>query len=211
MKAPQDVLVVDQAAAAAALFQPLRQAVLAALDPPRSAAQVARQLELPRQKVNYHLRELERLGLVEEVEERRRGNCLERVLRPVARRFVVSSEALGEVGLPSSVAFRDRLSWAYLVGVAARAIRDLGRLGRLAQSERKRLPTLCLESEVRLADAQSLESFTADLTEAVAGVIERYHDEAAPRGRFFRLFLGAHPAARAPSDQKVTQKGGDDG
>jgi hypothetical protein len=44
--------------------------------------------------VNYHLRELETQGLVELVEERRRGNCVERIVRATAKSYVVSAEAL---------------------------------------------------------------------------------------------------------------------
>ena len=52
---------------------------------PDSAAGLAKRLGLPRQRLNYHLRELEAAGLLELVEERRRGNCVERIVRAVAR------------------------------------------------------------------------------------------------------------------------------
>ena len=42
---------------------------------------MGRDLGLSRQKVNYHLRALEDAGLVEHVEDRRRGNCTERIVR----------------------------------------------------------------------------------------------------------------------------------
>ena len=50
------------------LLHPLRIDILEALRTPASAATVARGLNLPRQKVNYHLKELERAALVREVE-----------------------------------------------------------------------------------------------------------------------------------------------
>jgi DNA-binding transcriptional ArsR family regulator len=43
-----------------ALNHPIRRAVLKALREPNSAAAVARDIGLPRQKVNYHLKELAR-------------------------------------------------------------------------------------------------------------------------------------------------------
>jgi DNA-binding transcriptional ArsR family regulator len=52
---------------------------------------------LSRQKANYHLHELEQHGLVELVEERRRGNMLERVLRASADSFVISPAVLAEL------------------------------------------------------------------------------------------------------------------
>ena len=47
------------------LGHPLRVQILEALRDPGSAAAVARTVRQPRQKVNYHLKELERAGLVQ--------------------------------------------------------------------------------------------------------------------------------------------------
>ena len=54
-----------------------------------------RQVGLPQQKVNYHLPSLG--GLVELVEERRKGNCTERVVRATAGSCVISPAALAAV------------------------------------------------------------------------------------------------------------------
>ena len=68
-----DVTVIENAAAAEASLDPVRSRLLAELatpglgDDPRG-----RRSGLPRQQVNYHLRTLERHGLVELVEERRK-------------------------------------------------------------------------------------------------------------------------------------------
>ena len=51
-------------------LSPLRRSLLERLREPASATRVAAELGIPRQRVNYHLRELERAGLVELVEER---------------------------------------------------------------------------------------------------------------------------------------------
>jgi DNA-binding transcriptional ArsR family regulator len=206
LSAAPPVTVVDHPATAAALVDPTRQRLLSALDPPDSAAGVARRLGLPRQQVNYHLRELEKVGLVELQEERRKGNCTERVMRPVARRFVISLDALGEAGAApaSPETARERFSWAYLVGVAARAIRDLGALSRRARESGKALPTMCWESDVRLARPRDLEAFAADLTAAIGEVVARHHDASARGGRRFRLFVGAHPALDAQAAEATS-------
>ena len=54
-------------------------------------------LGLPRQNVNYHLKALERHGLVELVEERKKGNMTERMLRATALSYAISPAALGGV------------------------------------------------------------------------------------------------------------------
>src|SRR5690606_10538251 len=74
----RDVQVIDDPAVAGVSLDPVRTEILCRLATPGSAAQLAAQLGLPRQKVNYHLRTLERHGLVELREERRKGNMTER-------------------------------------------------------------------------------------------------------------------------------------
>ena len=78
---PAALQIIQSPEKAAVLLQPGRLDLLERLSQPDSAAGLARQLGVPRQKVNYHLRELEREGFVELIEERRKGNCMERVVR----------------------------------------------------------------------------------------------------------------------------------
>jgi DNA-binding transcriptional ArsR family regulator len=183
---------------AAALLDPVRQRLLAELREPDSASGLARRLRLPRQRLNYHLRLLESAGLVELVEERRKGNCLERVVRATARAFVISPEVLGPLGLTADTA-PDRLSSAYLIAAAGRTIREVGALDDRACREQKRLATLTLEGEVRFATAESRAAFAEELAAAVAGLSAKYHDERAPNGRRFRLLTAVHPAIEAGS------------
>jgi DNA-binding transcriptional ArsR family regulator len=184
--------VIRRSEPAAAVLDPVRQQLLAHLAEPDSAAGLARRLRLPRQRINYHLRALEAAGLVELVEERRKGNCFERVVRATARSFVISPEALGVLG-PGPDASADRLSSAYLVAAAGRVIRDVGVLEAQARSEGKRIATLTLDAEVRFADAERRAEFARELTEAVARLAAKYHDERASGGRRFRLLAAVHP------------------
>src|SRR5919199_3191057 len=92
-----DVDVIAAPAAAEASLDPVRARLLAELAEPGSASTLAARVGLARQKVNYHLRALERHGLVELVEERRKGNFTERVLRATAGSYVISPAALAAV------------------------------------------------------------------------------------------------------------------
>ncbi|MFL5519086.1 MAG: helix-turn-helix domain-containing protein [Gemmatimonadales bacterium] len=177
---------------AIAALDPVRQQLLAHLAEPDSAAGLARRLRLPRQRLNYHLRALEDAGLVELVEERRKGNCFERVLRATARSFVISPEALGVLG-PGAEAAADRLSSAYLLATAGRIIRDVGALEAQARAEGKRIATLTLDADVRFANAEKRAEFARELTDAVAHLAAKYHDERAPGGRRFRILAAVHP------------------
>lgn len=199
---------------AATLFHPLRLRLLAELREPDSASGLARRLQLPRQKVNYHLRELEKENLVEEVEERRKGNCVERVLRAKARFYLVNPAALGPLATDPE-AVRDRFSSAYLLAVAARAIGDVAALRERAAAAEKRLATLTLETEVRFATASDRRAFTEELTKAIARLVARYDDRESKGGRRFRVFLGSYPyvkesATKGRNDDEGEQKAGED-
>jgi DNA-binding transcriptional ArsR family regulator len=179
---------------AAAMLQPLRLRILERLREPGSATSVAQGLGLPRQRVNYHLRELERGKLVELVEERRKGNCVERIFRATARHYLIAPDVLGTLAAdPEGV--RDRLSAAYQVAVAARAIRDLGQLRARAKAAGKRIATFTLESEISFASAAARNGFAEELANEVARLVAKYHDEESEGARRFKLFLGVHPGS----------------
>lgn len=100
---------VQDAERASILLHPLRLRIVAELREPDWASGLARRLRIPRQKINYHLRELERERLVELVEERRKGNCTERIVRASARSYLIDPAALGALATdPSQI--QDRFS-----------------------------------------------------------------------------------------------------
>ena len=193
MSAVPAVAYVDTGAEARTALHPLRGELLRRLAQPASAAGLARAMGLPRQKVNYHLRLLEEADLVELVEERRVGNCTERVLRARAETFVIAPGALGDLA-PDPSRVRDRFSSAYLMAVAAKALQDLGELSAAAGKADKKLPTLTLETEVRFASPESQRRFAEELAEAFRTIAARHHDDRAQEGRTFRFFAGGYPA-----------------
>ena len=77
--------VIEDPGQAASVLNPIRLRLLNELVEPDSAAGLARRLKLPRQAVTYHVRQLEADGLVSLIEERRRRNCVERVVQATAR------------------------------------------------------------------------------------------------------------------------------
>src|ERR1044072_6399082 len=120
-----DVAVIEDPAAAEVSLDPIRARLLAELSEPGSATMLAAKVGLPRQKVNYHLKTLEAHGLVEMIEERRKGNVNERIMRATAASYVISPTALASVE-PDPYRSPDQLSAAWLLAVGAPA----GRGGR---------------------------------------------------------------------------------
>lgn len=202
----------DPARAALALA-PERVPLLRALsEQDDSASSLARRLGLTRQRVNYHLRELEKQGLVEVVEERRKGNCTERVMRAKARAFLVSPAVLGAADHPAPEVATDRFSSAYLVGAAARALHEVAVLRERAAAAGLPLATLTLQAEVRFASAEARAAFAEELAATLARLVSTYHDDAAPAGRPYRFLVGGYPVATdagapaAPSQHEETSR-----
>ena len=190
-----DLEVIDDPAAAMVALDPIRARLLAELAEPGSAASLAHRVGLARQKVNYHLRALEAHGLVRPVEERRWGGIVERRVVATAASYVVSPAALGDAASDPARS-SDRLSARYLIALAARVVREVGELLRGPKEQGKHLATLALDTEIRFRSAAERAAFTAELTDAIAGLAARYHDATAPGGRSHRLVLVAHPLPR---------------
>src|ERR1700753_2012905 len=145
-----EVGVIDDPAAAEAALDPARARLLAQLTEPRSAAMLAAALGLPRQKVNYHLRTLEEHGLVELIEERRKGNVTERIMQATASSYVISPSALATVAPDPSNA-PDRLSARWLLALAGKLVRDVGALLTGSAAAGKRVATFAVDGEIRFA------------------------------------------------------------
>jgi len=199
-----DIDVIEDPATAESLLDPVRTRLLAALAEPASATMLASRVGLPRQLVNYHLRTLERHGLVELLEERRKGNVMERIMRASAASYVISPAALVALQ-PDPARSPDHRSAVWLLALAARLVRDVGSLLAGAARERRPLATYALDGEVRFATAADRAAFAEELSATVTHLIGRYHDETAPRGRTHRVLLAIHPSVPAlanPSSPK---------
>jgi DNA-binding transcriptional ArsR family regulator len=196
-----DVAVIEDPAAAEVTLDPMRARLLAGLVEPGSATMLAARLGLPRQKVNYHLRELERHGLIELVEERRKGNVTERVMRATAASYVISPAVLAGMQ-PDPARAPDRLSARWLLALAARLVRDVGALIVGAAKARKPLATFALEGEVRFASPADRTAFAQELTNVITALISKYHDEHAERGRDHRVIVAIHPSVPAETTDK---------
>jgi DNA-binding transcriptional ArsR family regulator len=191
-----DIAVIEEPAAAEASLDPIRARILAALAEPASATMLAAQMGLPRQKVNYHLKELERHGLVELSLERRRGNMTERVYAATAASYVISPLALGTVA-PDPSRSPDQLSARWLLALGARLVQEVGTLLTGATRAHQRVASFGIDGEVRFASAADRAAFADELAQTIAGLVSRYHDESAARGRTHRLVVALHQVPTA--------------
>jgi DNA-binding transcriptional ArsR family regulator len=190
---PAAVSLDDQPDTVRTALSPIRRRLLERLREPGSATQVAAELRLPRQRVNYHLRALEDAGLLDLVEERQRRGCVERILAARARAFVVDPNVLGAPA-PAAVAAeaQDRFSAEHLIHAAGDVVRHVSRMRARAEEQRARLLTFAIDTELAFASPADFEQFTT----ALAAFVVR---EAASRGnaaggRKYRVLAAGYPA-----------------
>jgi DNA-binding transcriptional ArsR family regulator len=196
----QEIAVIAEPEAARSALDPVRARLLATLAEPSSASAAAKKVGLSRQKANYHLRELEQHGLIELVEERRRGNMLERVMRASAASFVISPAVLAELA-PDPGRSPDQVSARWLIALAARLLREVGELVRGARAAGKPLATFAIDGEVRFASAAERAAFAEELGLAVRDLVAKYHDAGAPGGRDHRVVIALHPSLKESPDR----------
>ena len=197
-----ELCVIDDPATATVALDPVRNRLLSELGSPASAASLAERLDLPRQKVNYHLRTLEAHGLVRVESEKQWGGLTGRRMVATASSYVVSPGALGLVAVDPAKEV-DRLSASYVVALAARAVREVGQLLGVAKARNKRLATLSIDTEVRFRSAEERAAFSSELTTAILELVARYHDESAPGGRRHRLVTVAYPTPVDPQGKET--------
>ena len=200
----------EPAQAAILLHHPLRLKILAALLQPDSATGVARRMKLPRQTVNYHVRELARARFLARAGRRRRRHLFEQCYVATARGYVLSPELLGKLAAePAQVA--DTFSAKYLLGLASKLQAELARSVELAATAGKRLATLSINTELRFTSPEQRATFTQELQRAIVEVAARYSspfaksDGSAAEGRPFRLVVGCYPIPPAKDAQSPPQ------
>ncbi len=192
------------------LHHPLRLKILAALLEPDSASGVARRMKLPRQTVNYHVRELARVRLLARAGRRRRRHLFEQCYVATARGYILSPDLLGNLAAdPAQIT--DTLSAKYLLGLASKLQSELARSLELATAAGKRLATLSINSELRFTSPEQRAAFTEDLQRSIVEVAARHSspftnpDGSAAEGRPFRLMLGCYPIPPAKDQVSYQQ------
>lgn len=211
---PADVECISEVQRAGVLLQPLRLEIVRRAREPQSAASIAGQIGLPRQKVNYHVRQLEEAGFLRRAGRRLKRNLVEQRYQATARSYLLAPQVLGPLRAAPGQA-QDRFSAGYLLALTSQAQEDLSRLMEAAQAEDKRLATLSLSASIRFRSPEQRQEFTSALQEAVTDVIGRFTspdrapDGSPGEGRPYRLFLGCHPAPPEETDRAPEEAGND--
>ena len=174
-----------------ALTHPIRLRMLAALREPATAASVARLIGQTRQKANYHLKELERGGLVRAVGERRKGNMVEQLYQANAGTFLVSPRvAWSDERRPQTL--RDQAALAALVDLGERVNRDAAGLLDRATYDGEEIASAVVDAEVAFPDAAARSAFMREYLEALGPLLQK-HGVKAKAGAPYRVAIAIYP------------------
>ena len=190
---PSTLALLDRPDRLRAALPPIRRRLLERLRRPASATEVAAEMDMSRQRLNYHLRELEKAGLVHLVEERQRRGCVERILAARADAFIVDPAVVGpRRAKVMSASAQDRHSTEHLIEIAASVVREVARMRGQAEQQGTRLLTFTADTEIAFATPADFDRFSTALAEFLAR--EGAKAQAASGGRRYRFVLGAHPS-----------------
>lgn len=198
MTVVNDVEYVAELERASAILHPLRLRILERAREPASAATIAGQLDLPRQKVNYHVRALADARLLRKAGTHKKRNMVEQRYVATARAYVLAPELLGPLEAVAGHV-EDALSAGRLIALASAMQSDLARVTRAAAADDKRVATMSMTAELRFRSPAERARFADALREAVTRVVAEHAGPMrdagggdAP-GRPFRLTLGCYP------------------
>jgi len=193
----KDVLLVEEPGQAGALLHPLRVEVLKHLAEPRSCPELAGELSETTQKIYYHVKILEKAGLVAKVDERRTRGIMEGLYQASAHSYWVSTGLVGRVG--GARRARDEMSLGFLLTLAEEIQTDVARLGE--RSGEQEIPSLGLSARIELADVRERAAFRRDVHELFEALAEKYgkHREDDSASETFQLSLVCYPKSEASS------------
>jgi DNA-binding transcriptional ArsR family regulator len=185
-------LVLDQVAQISALFKPIRLELLTMLAEPRTCRQLAEAFHTSPQKIYYHIKVLERAGLVEKKYEKRVRGIMEGYYQAAAESYWLAPQLVNKLGGERPV--NGQMSLGYLLGLAEQVQSEVTPLLKL-ESE---VPSVGLSAQIYLNRESDRAAFLDELQEVVQNLAEKYgsvENEPVNSGvdESFRLILACYP------------------
>ncbi|WP_426453184.1 ArsR/SmtB family transcription factor [Paenibacillus sp. S-38] len=198
-----DSVLIESPEQAMVLLNPLRAEIAARLAEPGSAAEIARAIGEAPQRINYHLKALEKAGLVRRVGSRQVRNLVEVLYQSIARSFVLS-ERLGMK--PETVRkLKDQGSLAHLIGTADRIKQDALLL--MEQSdEGEEVPSATLKFQVELGTPERRQAFVEEYARLVRELTEKYSGNA--ESGAYQVVVAVYPEAAGRTSGDGVSDGG---
>lgn len=185
-------LVLDQVDQISALFKPIRLELLTMLAEPRTCGQLAEAFHTSPQKIYYHIKVLERAGLVEKVYEKRVRGIMEGYYQAAAESYWLAPDLVSQLGGERRV--NRQMSLGYLLGLAEQVQSEVSPL----LKQEGDIPSLGISAQINLKQGSDRAKFLEELQDAVQRVAAKYgetdNDQKTGGGDDdFRLILACYP------------------
>jgi DNA-binding transcriptional ArsR family regulator len=197
---------------ASALMHPLRLRILARAAEPVSAVELAKELGETPQKLNYHLKALDKAGLLTKVREEKKRNLTKAYYQAQAKRLLFSPQLVEKHG-DEARATRDRLSLHNLLGLAHGLEQDVIRLLNREDEERRGAASLGIQADLRFQDGQARRAFLDEYMAVLDGLVRKYGATAdGSAGERFTAIVAVYPKCddRGAKDADGEREAGDE-
>ena len=185
----EQVRYIEDVQQARALFKPLRLEIMQQLADPRTCNDLAGTFGVSPQNIYYHVKILERAGLVKKIAEQRVRGVMQGIYQASARSYWLSPQMAGQLGSPQRA--RDEMSLSYLLALAERTHFEIGSLAEV----RGETPTLAINAQIELADPDDRSAFLEELQGMLTRLAEKYGASSgdAPNSEIYRLMVASYP------------------
>ncbi|WNB90782.1 helix-turn-helix domain-containing protein [Bacillus sp. NEB1478] len=184
-----ETFIVSEPEQAAALLHPVRSEIISLLKEPRSATELSKQMNDSAQKVNYHLKTLEKAGLVVRAGTRNVRNLVEVLYRSVGKSFLLS-DSLG-LSQEQVRKLQDQTALAHILAFTEKVKRDAVSL--MEQTEEEQVPSAVMELEISLAGLAERQEFLQDYSNMLTELIKKHHDPKQTDSRTFHVSMAMYP------------------
>lgn len=202
----QEVHFIEQAEEASEILKPIRIEILSRLEGPKTCPQLARELGITTQMVNYHMNILKDAGLVRLVDERRKRGTIEGIYQAVAKSFWFSPRLVTQLGGRSRT--KDQASLAYLLQLAEDLQIDIGHM--IEQVDMDPAPSLGINAQIQLRNEADRSRFLGEVKEIFTHLAQKYGAKENANhtfGKHYRLMLACYsPIIEKESDNNLDKE-----
>ncbi|WP_062231166.1 ArsR/SmtB family transcription factor [Fictibacillus sp. FJAT-27399] len=174
---------------AAALLHPIRSEMLSTLKEPASATEIAKLLNESPQKINYHLKALEKVGLVFRAGTRNVRNLVEVLYQAVAKTLIFS-DSLG-LSPETSQKLKDQHALAHVLTLTETMKKDALQL--MEKAEDEQIPSAILQASVSLSNEEERNQFINEYFSLLHQLVGKYQSGKNEQGEEYQVSIAVYP------------------
>ncbi|MBB6454744.1 DNA-binding transcriptional ArsR family regulator [Salirhabdus euzebyi] len=169
--------------------------ILSMLKDAKSSSEVAKDMDETPQKINYHMKKLESVNLIEMVGHRKIRNLVEVMYQAVAEEFVVPDDVRVQNEFVQRM--KDQGSLNHLFQMSEKMKEDTVTLmGHVEDAQH--IPSAMLDFAIRFENEQMRKSFVEDYVQLVSDLVKQYegHGKEEQNDDLFQVLIALYPQVK---------------